>query len=368
MIDVFDLSRPSCAEYIWIDGTNPVKKLRSKTKIISSVDCVNIDFEKVKCGPFPEWTFDGSSTSQAKGKQSDLILRPANAIIDPIRGGNNHLVLCEVFERDGITPSESNTRAVLRKTLADGANKLESWWGFEQEYVLLKDGNILGWPNRGYPSPQGPYYCGVGSDEVVGREIVERHLEACVDADIMICGVNAEVMLGQWEFQVGHRDIMTDLDAGPLRVSDHLWFARYLLYRISEGYNIYATLDPKPEKGDWAGSGCHINVSYNKIREKGGPKLFSRLMEWLNEYHVDHMSVYGVGNRDRLTGKNETERWSEFSWGESDRTASIRIPPSTINNEYKGYFEDRRPAANVDPYEACNVMLKTIAMLHEYDE
>ena len=174
-------------EYIWVDGTKPVSKLRSKTKICHR----NISIKQCRIPALraiDKWNFDGSSTNQAQGGDSDRILQPVCVVPDPIRGEGNLLALCEVMNPDG-SPHESNTRAKLRDTLDKGANILQSWWGFEQEYVLLKNGNILGWPNQGYPNPQGPYYCGVGSDEVIGRNVVEEHLQACIDANLLIFGI-----------------------------------------------------------------------------------------------------------------------------------------------------------------------------------
>ena len=218
------------AEYIWIDGHKPTAKLRSKTKIFEG------PVKSVK--DIPEWGFDGSSTMQATGNNSDCALMPVYFTPDPIRGGDNILVMCEVNNADG-TPHISNTRAPLRKVHEKYKNH-ESWFGIEQEYTFFNGRSPLGWPDGGYPAPQGPFYCGVGADEVYGRDIVEDHTEACMKAGIMISGINAEVMPGQWEFQVG--------PLGPLDVSDELWIARWLLYRIGEDYGVNATLHPKPVK------------------------------------------------------------------------------------------------------------------------
>ena len=160
------------AEYIWLDGATPTQRLRSKTRIVAFPEN-----EPVPLKAFPTWSFDGSSTYQAAGHDSDLILKPATSISDPLRGAGHFLVLCEVLEPDG-TPHATNTRARLRQVLAAGAAEHEPWLGFEQEYTLLRGGTPLGFPAAGFPAPQGPYYCGVGADVAFGRPVVEAHTRA----------------------------------------------------------------------------------------------------------------------------------------------------------------------------------------------
>ena len=328
------------AQYIWIDGQTPVAKLRTKTKIIHEHIRLLEDI--------PFWGFDGSSTKQAEGENSDCMLKPASFFKDPIRGGDNILVLCEVLNPDG-TPHKSNTRAELCE-VANMYKDEEAWFGIEQEYTFYEGLKPLGWPDRGFPAPQGGYYCGVGADEVFGRKIVEAHLEACLKAGFSISGVNAEVMPGQWEFQVGPLD--------PLEVADQLWLSRWLLYRISEDFGVSATLHPKPVKGDWNGAGAHTNFSTKRMRAEGGLDVINEACEKLREKHEEHMKIYGAYNVERLTGLHETCSIHDFRYGVSDRGASIRIPMETANNR-KGYLEDRRPAANMDPYEVCAALIKT---------
>jgi glutamine synthetase len=328
------------AEYIWMDGHVPTQKLRSKTKILN---------KKISsASELPDWGFDGSSTNQAAGNFSDCLLKPVWICKDPIRGGNHILVMCEVMNADGSVHS-SNSRSQLRE-IAKQFKSEESWFGIEQEYTFFEGRNPLGWPEGGYPAPQGPFYCGVGADEVFGREIVEHHLELCLEAGLELSGINAEVMPGQWEYQVG--------PLGPLEVSDQLWISRWLLYRISEDYGVSATLHPKPVKGDWNGAGAHINFSTKSMREKGGIKVINNACEKLSKKHDKHINIYGAHNEQRLTGKHETCSISEFRYGVSDRGASIRIPMQTANDGY-GYLEDRRPSANMDPYKACAALIDT---------
>ena len=328
------------AEYIWIDGHKPTAKLRSKTKVfeapVKSLDDI------------PMWGFDGSSTMQADGSDSDCMLKPVYYLPDPIRGGDDILVMNEVRKPDG-SIHESNTRARLVE-IAEKHKDEDAWFGIEQEYTFFKGRSPLGWPNGGYPAPQGPFYCGVGADEVFGRDIVEDHMDICLQAGIQISGVNAEVMPGQWEFQVG--------SLGPLEVSDQLWIARWILYRIAENYGVNATLHPKPVKGDWNGAGAHANFSTKPMRENGGLKIIESACEKLGRKHEEHIAVYGAHNEERLTGLHETCALHEFRYGVSDRGASIRIPMDTANNG-KGYLEDRRPSANMDPYQVCAALIET---------
>lgn len=350
----------SQATYIWIDGAMPTHALRSKARVIKHPE------GPMTLKDFPEWGFDGSSTYQATGHQSDLILEPVAFVKDPLLDEGNYLVLCEVLNPDH-TPHETNKRAILRE-LMNEHGKHEPWIGFEQEYTLFKGSQPLGWPDRGYPAPQGPFYCGVGADEVFGRELIEDHTHACMHAGIMIYGINAEVMPGQWEFQIGPRGIEGE-SADPLTVCDHLWLARWLLYRIGEDYGISATLHPKPVKGDWNGSGKHTNFSIKAMRNKEtGMDFIHKAISALEKHHKEHIDVYGHDLELRLTGKHETAHISKFTSGIADRGASVRIPQSVANQGH-GYIEDRRPGANANPYEVAAALIKTICnAIHEGTE
>ena len=328
------------AEYVWVDGQKPTAKLRSKTKVISG--------SVSRLADLPTWGFDGSSTEQAEGHFSDCLLKPVYFVTDPISKAPNILVMCEVLNPNG-TPHQSNTRHVLA-TLAEKYKEHEPWFGIEQEYTLYRKDRPLGWPEHGFPSPQGRYYCGVGFDEVHGRPLVEAHLKASLEAGLAISGINAEVMPSQWEFQVG--------PLGPLAVGDQLWLARWLLYRLGEEHQVYAKLDPKPMTGDWNGAGGHTNFSIKSMRQEGGLEVIKKTCEKLGQFHKQHIRVYGADNDLRLTGKHETCSINEFRYGVSDRGASIRIPMATANSG-RGYLEDRRPAANLDPYQICAALLET---------
>lgn len=325
------------AEYIWIDGTEPTPLLRSKTKILA-------DGKQP-----PVWGFDGSSTNQATGESSDCELQPKFICPDPIRGRDNVLVMCDVHLAANDKPHPTNTRVGAEKAAKKYA-KHEMIFGIEQEYTLLKlDGTPYGFPNGGFPAPQGPYYCGVGAGRVVARELIEEHTQACLDAGLLIEGTNAEVMPGQWEFQIGAADALT--------VSDHLYVARWLLHRIAEDFDIVVSFDAKPQKGDWNGAGAHTNFSTKAMREsytaiEAACKALSKKVDL-------HVSNYGHDIESRLTGAHETAPYNKFSYGVSNRGASIRIPWQVARDQ-KGYAEDRRPNANCDPYTVTRLLLETV--------
>ncbi len=323
-------------EYIWRDGYKPEANFRSKTKIMT-MDSFDGDVSIL-----PEWSFDGSSTKQSEGNFSDLILIPKRSYPDPTRL-NAFLIICEVMNPDG-TPHISNTRHSMD-------DDPEMWIGFEQEYVISKGNRPLGFPKDGYPAPQGQYYCAVGTGNVAGREFVEEHLDICLDAGLDMSGINAEVMLGQWEYQV--------FSKGIIKAGDDLMISRYLLHRLAENYGYKIDVHPKPIKGDWNGSGMHTNFSNKAMREVGGKKMMTEICEALSKSHKEHIAAYGADNEQRLTGKHETQRIDKFSYGVSDRGASIRIPASTAKN-WKGHLEDRRPASNADPYLILQKIQKTL--------
>jgi len=327
------------AEYVWIDAD---LEMRSKAKTLSKVP-MSLD-------DLPIWNFDGSSTGQAPGDNSDVLLKPVAIFKDPTRGGENIIVLAECLNNDG-TPNKFNYRDSCAKLMEHYASE-KTWFGIEQEYTLLDTfGNIYGWPKGGFPAPQGPYYCGVGSGKVNCRDIVEAHYRACLYAGVNISGVNAEVMPSQWEFQVGPCE--------GINMGDHLTVARYLLHRVGEDFGVRVTFHPKPLKGDWNGAGCHTNVSTEAMRESGGIKAIEAALEKLGTRHIEHITTYGEDNSERLTGRHETASMEKYSWGVANRGASVRIPRG-VALEGKGYFEDRRPASNIDPYLVTGMIMETM--------
>ena len=325
-------------EYIWLDGTAPTQCLRSKTQ-------VRHDFGGTleEC---PMWCFDGSSTNQAEGNASDCLLKPVAIYPDPGRT-NAFLVMTEVLNADG-TPHPSNGRA----TINDDDN--DFWFGFEQEYFLWDVDTQLppGFPHGGFPAPQGPYYCSVGAANTFGRDCVEEHFDICLDAGLNVEGINAEVAAGQWEFQCFAK--------GAKQAGDEIWVARYLLERTGENYGYAINYHPKPlGDTDWNGSGMHANFSNGAMRDLGDESVFTKICEEFGKNIERHISVYGADNDQRLTGKHETQSINEFSYGVSDRGASIRIPIGTVEDGWKGRLEDRRTSSNADPYKVAAAIIKT---------
>ncbi len=326
-------------EYLWLDGYTPVANLRGKTMVK--------EFDSFpSLADLPMWGFDGSSTQQADGGDSDCMLKPVALYPDSSRN-NGAIVMCEVLLPDG-KPHPSNTRSGI-------PDDPDAWFGFEQEYFLYEDGRPLGFPKHGYPNPQGEYYTGVGYKNVgdVARQIVEEHLDLCLEAGINHEGINAEVAKGQWEFQV--------FGKGSAKAADDVWVARYLLLRTCESYGVDVEWHCKPlGDTDWNGSGMHANFSTKHMRETGGKDYFEKLMEGFKKNMEEHIAVYGPDNHMRLTGLHETQAIDTFSWGVADRGASIRVPHSFSNSDWKGYLEDRRPNSQGDPYAIAGRILKTI--------
>jgi glutamine synthetase len=329
-------------EYIWLDGYQPTQSLRAKTKIL---DSSKFSGKLEEC---PIWSFDGSSTEQAPGGSSDCLLKPVALYPDPDRS-NGYLVMCEVLSADG-TPHESNARATI---IDDG----DFWFGFEQEYTLwdLETDLPIGFPESGYPAPQGPYYCSVGAGKAVGREIVEEHLDLCLEAGLNVEGINAEVMMGQWEFQIFAK--------GAHSAGDQIWVARYLLERTAEKYDIGVNWHCKPVKGDWNGSGMHANFSNSALRNAGSEEKFKEICEKFRPKSMikEAIANYGADNDQRLTGLHETQSIKKFSYGISDRGASIRIPVGVVEAGWNGYLEDRRPASNADPYKVASTIISIVS-------
>lgn len=340
------------ATYIWIDGTG--EHLRCKDRVFQK------KIERIEDAP--EWQYDGSSTYQALGENSDCALIPRAIYRDPFKvGPNDVIVLCETYKPDG-SPTETNHRVKMQKAF-DQTQEHEPWFGIEQEYTLLDhDGRPFGWPLGGFPPPQGPFYCAVGANRTYARDIAEAHAIACLFAGVDFAGTNSEVMPSQWEFQCG--------PSLGMKAADDIWIARYILSRIAEMYGITITFDPKPVEGQWNGAGGHCNFSTKAMREENGIEVIKEAIGKLSLKHEIHIQAYdpkgGDDNKRRLLGHLETSCIDKFSWGVADRSCSVRIPRGVANNK-KGYLEDRRPASNMDPYAVCHALLTT-CLLDKPDE
>lgn len=336
------------AEYVWIGGSG--NDLRSKTRLIE-------DKAEIKSlSDLPQWSYDGSSTGQADGHNSDILLKPVKFVPDPFRQGPHVIVLCECLNKD-LEPIDTNRRAFAR-TIFENEKVAESKpiFGLEQEYTLYTADGLrpLGWPQMGEPLPQGPYYCSVGAENAYGRHLSEAHLYACLYSGLDIGGTNAEVMPGQWEYQIGP---VESIDA-----ADQLWIARFIMERIAEELEVKVSLDPKPMRsGDWNGAGCHCNFSTKEMREPGGLQKIFDAIKNLEPSHMEHMDLYGTGNQYRMTGKHETAKFDQFSWGVANRGCSVRVTHQ-VNNTKCGYFEDRRPSANCDPYNVTSILTKNVVL------
>lgn len=327
--------------YVWLDGTLPEPKLRSKIKI----EYIRLPQLLTE---YPIWSFDGSSTNQAQGSSSDCYLKPVKLYYpEKITEYCTIYVLCEVLDKDN-KPHSTNDRAVLGKEDDD------FWVGFEQEYFIRSGHNklILGFDKGSYVEPQGIYYCGVGG-QIVGRNVSNIHLDKCLEYGLDIQGTNAEVAIGQWEYQIFSR--------GKVAAADDLTISRYFLYEIAEelGYDI--ELHPKPLIGEWNGSGLHTNFSNEKMRKEGGEDYFKAIFNIFEARADKHIQVYGSNNHLRLTGKFETQAIDKFSWGISDRGASIRVPKK-VAETWTGYLEDRRPAANANPYKVIYIIYESLKL------
>ncbi|XP_038876259.1 glutamine synthetase cytosolic isozyme-like [Benincasa hispida] len=341
-LNLCDFTDKVIAEYIWVGGSG--KDVRSKARTISG--------PVTDPSKLPKWNYDGSSTGQAPGQDSEVILYPQAIFRDPFRRGNNILVICDSYTPAG-EPIPTNKRHAAAKIFSHpDVVAEEPWYGIEQEYTLLqKDVKWpIGWPIGGFPGPQGPYYCSAGADKSFGRDIVDAHYKACLYAGVNISGINGEVMPGQWEFQVG--------PSVGISAADELWVARYILERITEIAGVVLSFDPKPIQGDWNGAGAHTNYSTKSMRKEGGYEVIKKAIEKLGLRHKEHIAAYGEGNERRLTGRHETADINTFLWGVANRGASIRVGRDTEKSG-KGYFEDRRPASNMDPYTVTSMIAET---------
>jgi len=330
-------------EYVWISGKDTHHDLRSKCKTVTNLDK---PLSEVTAADLPEWNFDGSSTAQAKGRDTEILIRPVSVYPHPfVPGGTPALVaLCECYLPSG-EPTPDNTRYMARQVFEDkNAQGHEPWYGMEQEYVLMQGERPYGWPETGEPKAQGDYYCGNGPSVAYGRKYTLRHYELCLKMGLKISGTNAEVMPGQWEYQVG--------PCKEIECGDHVVMSRWCYLRVLEEAdeaNLDVNFEVKPKKGDWNGSGLHTNFSTNETRADGGLEKIKLYFDRLKKTFPHDIVFYSADNNERMTGLHETSTLNEFTWGVGTRGTSCRLP-NQVNKDGKGYLEDRRPGADADPY------------------
>jgi len=321
-------------EYVWLDNDY---ELRSKTRIVNPK-------EKWSINDIPIWNYDGSSTGQAETGQSEVVLKPQAIFKCPFRKSNGLLVLCDTYYNDD-TPLTTNNRFDAHKIFESKLDE-EPWFGIEQEFFIEFN-------EETEEIEKGIHYCGVcvGLDSKY-RTLMEEFLQACLYSGVQLSGINAEVADGQWEYQIGPSE---GIESG-----DHVWMSRYILLRVAEKHNATINFHPKPFK-DSNGSGCHTNYSTKSMREDGGINIIKESIQKLGEKHNEHMEIYGIDNNLRMTGTNETASYDTFSCDIGSRESSIRIPHTTIKNKC-GYFEDRRPGSNMDPYLVTSKIFDTTVL------
>jgi len=311
-------------EYIWIDSNG---EIRSKTRVLNIEINRNIDV------PYQKDSNDNT----------EVILKPCKLFKNPLIKDdiNNHfLVLCETYDIS-LNPLPTNHR-YNANNLFETNILLEPWFGLKQEYFMIHKGKN----DINLCSEYGRYYCGTQLNKIE-RNIVEEHLHACLTAKIKFFGLNAEVAQNQWKFQIGPSE---GIDSG-----DQLIIARFLLERISEKYNVQIVYTPKLYKHINSCS-CHTNFSTAITRSENGIEEIYKCMTKLEKTHNQHIAVYGKEN-----GIHETSHIDKFTFGIGTRNTSISIPNQVVKDGC-GYFEDRRPAANIDPYQVTSIIFKTCCL------
>ncbi len=316
-------------EYVWLDAEN---NFRSKIRVMDEDSQLN-------------WNYDGSSTGQATTESSEIILKVVANFNHPFLEGR--LYLCATYDIND-NPLSNNHYHKANDIFNNDFKDLKPWFGLEQEYFIYKE-NLELEVSGIYTNK---FYCNPINNDKIEQQITLEHLEACIKAGIKISGINAEVVCHQWEFQIGPCE---GINAG-----NHLMMARYLLNRIASNYDMFINYHPKPiEKVN--GSGCHINFSTQPMREDNGIDIIMNAIEKLKDNHSYHMEHYGKDNKNRMTGLYETASFNKFTWGIGSRNTSIRIGYDTYKNK-KGYFEDRRPASNIEPYIATSIIFQTCCL------
>ena len=337
-------------DYIWLGGNN---EIRTKSRTIE------IDSHNPTVSDIPKWNYDGSSTGQAPSEgDTEITLVPVYIKMSPYVPDKPFrsviIAVCATYYSDD-KPLPNNYYQFANEVFSQKTEE-EPWFGLEQEYFIMD--NYTRMPigmNDHFNTPQGQFYCAVGGLNSYGRDIMSQHYGDCLRYGLKISGVNQEVAVGQWEFQIG--------PAVGIEAAHQMMIARFLLELVAERNGCHISYDPKPYP-DWNGSGCHINFSTKTMREQGGLATILSTMPKLEANHLKHIAVYGYDNEKRLTGKHETSSMNKFTWGVGTRNTSVRIGNDTYKNGC-GYFEDRRPAANIDPYVTTALIFKTAVLDEE---
>lgn len=330
-------------EYIWLDGNN---NFRGKTRVIEIVNDITID-------DIPEWNYDGSSTYQATGDNSEVLIKPRRIYsYTPLGDFKRFLVICDTWLPNG-QPHPSNTRHSA-SNIFQKKSELIPWFGIEQEFFFIdpKTNLPLGFNSNGSAHPQGQYYCSIGASNCFKRDIADACLKNCLISGLNVTGLNFEVAPGQCEIQLREEGI---------KAADDLLIMRYLITRTSEEFGVNVDFSAKPVHGDWNGSGCHVNFSTQPMRDENGLIYIMEAIDKLSHNHQTHIKNYGDDNHLRLTGLHETSSIDDFSYGVANRGCSIRIPNETNINK-RGYFEDRRPSSSMDPYKVLSLLFGTTSL------
>ena len=135
----------------------------------------------------------------------------------------------------------------------------QPWFGMEQEFFIF-DASTNVPIDFNMNNKQGKYYCSIDENPIKERYIMEEFIEKTSHAGICVCGINAEVAQGQWEFQIGPCE--------GILVGHHMMMARYILNRIAHMHSCKINYDPKALGNDWNGSGCHTNYSIIRFTRK----------------------------------------------------------------------------------------------------
>ena len=316
-------------EYIWLDSTNA---LRSKIRTLP--DTAVSSFLKYT------WDFD------------EQTLIPLRIYKSPAHFSSHayYFLLCESVSQ------EETHRSILTGTLQTMPKKLSPTIGFEQEYFLFetKTGTVID-AHHVWIKP-GTTFCGQSKYSIDVHKLMRTHAEWCLEASIMFAGYNLEEAPGQYKFKIGPRiGNASELGGLPikgesciLKVCDDLIMARFLLHKVCELYALMPVFEPKPFVEE-NGSGCHTDFAVSFIRnadkKEKSKKRLEKFIEILKFGHTQVMEdeLYGVGNKKRLCGKHGAIDYKHF-------TGSIRIK---TGNEY---IQDKRPAANCNPYIVANYL------------